>query len=312
MAQISVVIPAYNAMAHLPATLAGLQSQSFEDWEAVVVDDGSSDGTADWLASEAKADSRIHPVVSQNSGPSVARNKGVAYSDAPLIAFLDADDVWPEHRLERLVEIFEAREEAGVLYSRVAFFHETPRHISATSTILPRPARVIDVLRANPTCTMSNVAVRRELFLNSGGFDPMIVHGEDREWLVRVAAAGGRIEGLNEVLAYYRVVDGGLSTDLEAMRKGWRASVATAKRLGAAPPRAKLREAEADHLRYLARRALRLQAPPARAAGYALQSLGQSPLSIFSQFSRAAPVLIAALTAPLMPKKVRRALFAGG
>ncbi|MEM7267640.1 MAG: glycosyltransferase family 2 protein [Pseudomonadota bacterium] len=309
--EISVVIPAFNALRLLPETLNALKAQTFQNWEAVIVDDGSSDGTAAWLRAEARIDPRIHPIISENGGPSRARDKGVAYSSAPLIAFLDADDIWHDNRLTRLVETFEARPETSVLYSRVSFFRNDPGRPRAVSGILPRPATVEDLLRANPTCTMSNVAVRKEDFLNSGGFDPMIVYGEDREWLVRMAASGARIEGLNEILAQYRLVDGGLSTNLEGMREGWRASLATAQRLGVAPPEWKVEQAEADHLRYLARRALRLNAPPRVAARYALESFIHAPLMALSNLRRVGLVLFAAMAAPLIPGRVRRALFTG-
>ena len=95
------------------------------------------------------------------------------------------------------------------------------------------------------------------------------------------------------------------------MRQGWRASLAAAEAVGAAPPRRAIRGAEAAHLRYLARRALRLGLSPTTAARYAAASLMRAPMAALTDPGRAGAVTLAALAAPLTPKPMRRALYAG-
>src|SRR5438132_350110 len=88
----SVVIPALNAAATLPATLAALQEQTCSDWEAIVVDDGSTDDTPRVVEQHAVRDSRIRLVRASSHGVSAARNAGIAAATGAWLLFLDADD----------------------------------------------------------------------------------------------------------------------------------------------------------------------------------------------------------------------------
>ena len=91
--EVSVIVPCYNAAETLPATLASIQAQTQRDWEALCVDDASSDGTPGLLAAAAAVDSRIRVVPVPHGGVAAARNAGVALTQAPYVLFLDADDV---------------------------------------------------------------------------------------------------------------------------------------------------------------------------------------------------------------------------
>ena len=90
---ISVVVPVFNAAPHLLATLRTVQQQTLSNWELIAVDDGSTDASASLVAELAQTDHRIRLVRQANAGVSIARNRGVAACRAPLIAFLDADDL---------------------------------------------------------------------------------------------------------------------------------------------------------------------------------------------------------------------------
>lgn len=111
----SVVIPVYNGEPHLEAAVRNLQSQSFADWEAVIVDDGSTDATpsiADRLAAE---DPRLRVFHQANGGVSVARNRGLDEARGDWIIWLDADDAWADGAFARLAALVGAHADCDVL-----------------------------------------------------------------------------------------------------------------------------------------------------------------------------------------------------
>lgn len=121
MARVCIVVPAFNAEAHLAQTLDSVRRQTCRDWELVIVDDGSTDGTA--AIAEAFARSYIPEGVSvrviqqANAGLSAARNRGVGSSGSELIALLDSDDVWHPQKLERQLTALEARPTADFCFT---------------------------------------------------------------------------------------------------------------------------------------------------------------------------------------------------
>ena len=134
-----------------------------------------------------------------------------------------------------------------------------------------------------------------------------MVHAEDLDLLIRLVWTGARIEGVDATLTLYRANPAGLSADLPAMERGWRACVGRALETGAASPEEAAR-AEARQLRYLARRALRLGDPAA--ASYALRGAAASPRGFFGDLRRGGATFAAALASPLIPKPVARAIYA--
>lgn len=90
----SIIMPAYNASKSINRAIFSIQNQSYKNWELIIVDDGSSDGTYDLVSEKAKNDSRIMVFKQENKGPGSARNKAISYSTGNFIAFLDSDDYW--------------------------------------------------------------------------------------------------------------------------------------------------------------------------------------------------------------------------
>jgi glycosyltransferase involved in cell wall biosynthesis len=115
---VSVVIPAYNAAQYLAETLRSVLTQSYRQLEVIVVDDGSTDGTATIVQQFVAQDSRVRLVSQANAGVAAARNRGIAHVRGTLIAPLDADDVWHGDNLQRQVACFLRQgESVGVVYS---------------------------------------------------------------------------------------------------------------------------------------------------------------------------------------------------
>ncbi|KAF0654049.1 family 2 glycosyl transferase [Cyanobium sp. Copco_Reservoir_LC18] len=272
--KISVVVPVYNAAPHIAQTLGSVLTQSLGDWELIAVDDGSTDDSLAIMGRLFGDDPRIRLVPQPNAGVSRARNRGVALSRAPLIAFLDADDLWHPDKLRLHVEHHDHHADVGVSFARVAFLSPegTPTgQLAAQPRTFYRP---VDFLCENPTNTTSNWVLRRELFTTVGGFVSDMSYSEDLEWLLRVACDGRwRITGLPQVLTYYRTSVGGLSSSLQRMEQGWLRLIQEARRYAPDLVAQHFATAQAIHLRYLARRSLRLGGTPAVGTDFMVRAL---------------------------------------
>lgn len=306
MPKFSVIIPAFCAEATIGETLASVSAQTCGDFEVIVLDDASPDRTAAVVEVHGYRDPRIRLVCLDKSGPSWARNFGVALARGEWIAFLDADDLWPADRLATIAAAVDRPDAPEAVYGRTAFFRNTPEDARTVSSVRGTALTTYDLLCENPVCTLSNLTVRRDAFQKVGGFDIDIVHAEDVEFMLRLAAGGGRIEGIDATLVYYRASDYGLSANLEAMQKGWRRALAQARRLGVPLTDRDVRAAEAVHLRYLARRALRVRSGRLTALSLAIRAIALSPAAYFANPRRGILTLAGACARPFLPASVRR------
>ena len=181
---VSVVIPTWNRAALVAEAAASVLAQSWRDLELLVVDDGSTDGTADRLARI--GDPRLRVIRQGNGGVARARNRGVAEARGDWIAFLDSDDLWRPEKLARQMAMMLP------LPPRVGFCHtgieiagpvETVAHQAGPSGRIFDAALLDNPVRA-PT---SSGLVRREALAAIGGFDPSLPAIEDWDWLQRLA-----------------------------------------------------------------------------------------------------------------------------
>ncbi len=307
MAKFSVVIPCFNCADTIEATLASVQAQTLADWDVICVDDGSSDDTLAVLQRLAEAEPRLHIMSQENAGPSRARNAAATTAGGDIVAFLDADDVWLPGKLASVAKAFAEDPIADAVFGRIAFFRSHDEGDATTSTVRPGRAELTDFVGENPACTLSNLSVKRDAFLASGGFNETMRFSEDLEWLVRVAAGGMTLVATEDLHVRYRTSEGGLSADLQAMHQGWQRAVASAE--GALPAR-KMAAAEATHLRYLARRALRTQTAPRVGQALALRGMRLAPLAFLGGGHRGPLTLLGCLLAPVLPARLRQHLFA--
>ncbi|MFA3918358.1 glycosyltransferase family 2 protein [Ruegeria hyattellae] len=301
----SIIVPCFNAEATIVETLDSLSEQTLPDFEIICVDDGSTDATCALILAAQKQDSRISLARNTGKGPSDARNLGaLTLAQGEIIAFCDADDLWATSKLAYLNVAFRSSS-VDAAYSQVAFFDACPEKATTYSEVPESDLKVSHLLGENPVCTMSNLAVRREVFADTGGFDAQIVHNEDLEWLIRLVGQGARVVSIADALTYYRRNHGGLSADLPAMAKGRDAALKTAARFGFHPSK----KDEAVHMRYLARRALRLGYGRLGAVRFAMRGLLFSPVGFFAQPRRGALTLFGALVALVLPRRVNHLLF---
>ena len=303
----SVIIPMFNAVGSLAPAVASVLDQSDADFELIIVDDGSVDNSLAVALAIAALDDRIRVVSQSNAGPARARNLGVELARGTLLAFLDADDIWHEDKLAGHRAFHGVDPAIGVSYARIAFLEagrEAGTAARTESSVPSGPLTVTQLISENPVCTTSNIVVTRACFDAVGGFRAGMGYAEDQEWLVRVAAAGFEVCGIDRLLVEYRLSPGGLSSNLRRMYRGWR-RLAHQYRASI-----DLAAAEAVYCRYLARRALRSGGPASDALNFALRGMRCNAPAFLADRRRGGLTLAGALVGMLLPASTRARLFA--
>jgi glycosyltransferase involved in cell wall biosynthesis len=219
MPNVSVVIPAYNAMKYLPETISSLLAQDYTDFEAIIVNDGSTDNTQEW---ESKIqDSRVIFISQENRGLSGARNTGIRHAEGKYIAFLDADDLWHMSKLKKQVQQLDDNSEAGLVYSWVSYIDEQGRSVGKclqNSDVGMVWERLIE---HNIVECGSVAMVRRQCFEECGLFDESLKSAvEDWDMWLRIAARYP-FTVVEEALTYYRQHSSGASKDWKAMEHSY-------------------------------------------------------------------------------------------
>src|SRR5687767_15367714 len=120
---VSVIMPAYNTEKFIGESIQSVVDQTYANWELLIVDDGSTDKTADIIRQHAALDSRVKYLFQQNGRQAKARNLSIEHSQGTLIAFLDADDLWLPEKLERQLQALVATT-ADVVYSNGLIIYE--------------------------------------------------------------------------------------------------------------------------------------------------------------------------------------------
>lgn len=193
-------MPCFNGAEHLPASVGSVLQQTFSDWELIVVDDGSTDGSFDWL--QGQTDARLVVLRQANQGVSAARNAGLARASARYVAFLDADDTWAPTFLEHMFTTLQAHPEAVLAYCGwqnlglaggrgepfVPPDYETPKKR--------------ETLFAGCRWPVHAALARRDAVLAAGGFNPALKNAEDYALWLEIAGTAPVLR-VPEVLAFY-------------------------------------------------------------------------------------------------------------
>lgn len=181
-------MPAYNAERFLEAAVESMLAQDYEPFEAIVVDDGSTDGTAEIL----ERYDRLTVIHQENQGPAGARNTAITAARGAFLTAFDADDLWPANRVSLQAGFLLDHPDVGCVLGRQEW-------INPPSWLGRDP--VFGDLDGIP---VSSAMMRREVVERVGWFDASFQHGEDMDLLVRLRESGVRIEILPEVVWYRR------------------------------------------------------------------------------------------------------------
>jgi glycosyltransferase involved in cell wall biosynthesis len=180
--EVSVIIPTYNRRAMLLEAIDSVLAQSAQVFELIVIDDGSTDGSAEYLASLAET-IRFERI--DHRGPAAARNRGVAIARAPLVAFLDSDDLWAPMKLKRQLAFMRANPGCAISQTGEIWIRNG-RRVNPGMRHRKRAGDIfIDSLR---TClvSISAVIMRTDLFRAMGGFDESMDAAEDYDLWLRI------------------------------------------------------------------------------------------------------------------------------
>lgn len=256
---VTIVLPAYNASEYLTETVNSVLSQTYQDFELLVIDDGSTDNTKDIVNDFCERDSRIRLISQKNQGVSVARNNGIKTARGEYIAFLDSDDLWLPNKLAKHVEHLQANPKLGLSFARVEFVTCDGKSTGKYSN--PRMVNISakDLYEENAAVTPSNAVISRTALEQVGGFDGELSGAADAELFLRLKCHGWEVEGINEILVLYRTSLGGMSSQLYKMEEDWNR---LSQKAGVYAPELiqhHYKQAQAMLLRYLARRTLRLE-----------------------------------------------------
>ncbi len=212
---VSVIIPTHNYARFLGATLESVVDQTLADWEALVVDDGSDDEPASVV--ERLCDERISFLRQERQGASSARNSGLKRARAPVIAFLDADDVWENRFLEIMLAAILSHPESPYACCGYGFLDEAggryPRTVLAPALF----SNWVDNLRLARNPLLHSVVCQRSLCETLGGFDTSLGSREDWDlWLRAAAYCNTTPTMVRAPLALYRLHPDSQSSNLQS------------------------------------------------------------------------------------------------
>lgn len=214
---VSIIMPAYRAERYLLGSIESVRQQAWEDWELIVVDDGSPDASAAIVSEFSMIDSRIKLIRQENAGPALARQVALDAATGQFIAFLDSDDLWMPGKLARQLR-FMAEFKVPISFTRFRRVNEDGSRVGHLISI-PNRMDYNDLLR-NTAIATSTVIVDRKL---TGPFTLTNTYYDDFVLWLELLKRGHVARGLQEDLMRYRVVGGSVSRNkVRSARMVWR------------------------------------------------------------------------------------------
>jgi serine acetyltransferase/glycosyltransferase involved in cell wall biosynthesis len=215
--RVSVIVPAYNSMKYLPETLESILQQTFQDFEVLIINDGSSDNIVEWFSQI--EDPRVKLISQTNKGLSSARNTGIANSQGEYIALLDSDDTWEKTKLEKQVNYLDQNPSVDVVHTWIKLIDEKGK---STGRILKSYAQgniFREIIQQNVIACLSVIA-RRCCFESVRGFDENLRSLEDWDIWIRIAK-DYKFAVIPESLANYRQIPTSLSKNYQLIEQSF-------------------------------------------------------------------------------------------
>lgn len=209
---ISVVIPIYNTEKYLHECLQSVQDQTFTDFEVVMVNDGSTDTSADIAAQFSRADSRFRLVNKPNGGPSAARNKGIEESKGEFLLFLDSDDALHHDALKILRHAFELFPDAEMAMTDICQSELPVFRLNREFELVGGYSLLVDTLyqKDHTHNNMTGRLIKRSLIERIELFKEGMLY-EDLEYCARLYPACDRIAVSNSIITHYRLTPGSIT-----------------------------------------------------------------------------------------------------
>ena len=187
---VSIVMPTFNRMEFLPATVESVLRQTMREWELIVADDGSDQTTLHYLEGLTR-DERVRLLRLKRSGnPGAVRNAGIAAARGALLAFLDSDDLWAPNKLERQLAALRANRECRWSYTAFLMVDAdgTPLSSERTRPWTPHGGEIfVQIVRGTASIRLPSVLATTDFVREAGGFDEAIDRSEDYDLWLRLA-----------------------------------------------------------------------------------------------------------------------------
>jgi glycosyltransferase involved in cell wall biosynthesis len=208
MPKVSVIIPTYNREKYIVDTINSVLNQTFSDYEIIVVDDGSTDGTERVIREQFP--DKISYLSKPNGGPASARNMGMRIATGEYIAFLDSDDLWLPEKLEIQIRYMDSNPKCGLIGSWALTFRGTDSSkIEDVALACPETVPTLQRLLLVNCILLSTVMARASCIEKAGGFDNSLFVLEDYDLWIRLAMHY-ELANLPRVLARYRLHAGNI------------------------------------------------------------------------------------------------------
>ena len=201
MPTVSVIIPAYNAAKTIAETVDSVLQQEFDDFELIIVNDGSTDHTLEIL--QQCTDPRIRIFTFENAGPQRSRNRGLEKANGTFVSFLDADDLWTADKLKLQIETLQNNPAASVIYSWCDVIDEQGEFLRRGGHFIRRGDVFTDLFLINFGENGSNFLAYLDAIKSVGGFDEKIVAAQDRDMLLSLASQY-QFDVVPKVQVFYR------------------------------------------------------------------------------------------------------------
>lgn len=206
---ISIITPTYNRADFLGEAIDSVLAQTFDDFELIVVDDGSTDNTSSLV--KEYSDHRIRYFYQANQGQSVARNRALEKAKGEYICFLDSDNVWLENKLKKSLEVFKAHPKVDVVYADCILIDEDGNELSRKN--MKRYSGLIAKYMIKDNCvSMNTTMTKRECFNRFGGFDEDCKVADDYDLWLRFSGHYN-FHYISEYFVNYRVMKNQISSD---------------------------------------------------------------------------------------------------
>jgi glycosyltransferase involved in cell wall biosynthesis len=215
----SVIIPTFNRATLLASTLESVFAQRVSDFEVIVVDDGSTDGTMDYLRSLGK---RVNVFQQRNRGAGPARNFGARHAVGKYLAFLDSDDLWFPWSLEIYREVIRGYGDPAFIAGKPYIFSK-PQDLHKVKFGATTVERFADYFASGDQLRWwggSSLVIRRDAFIDVGGFTEEWVNDEDADLTLRLGVASGFVQITAPVTFAYREHAGSVQRDLQRLLTG--------------------------------------------------------------------------------------------
>ncbi|MFM6154955.1 MAG: glycosyltransferase, partial [Sphaerospermopsis kisseleviana] len=208
---VSVIIPVYNGQKYLAEAIENVKQQNYQPLEIIVIDDGSTDATAEIAA---KYQDTIRYLYQENSGPAAARNLGINMAKGEVITFLDVDDIWLEDKLKVQVDYFANNPSVEIvqgLIQQIERFEDPENHDSIFQT-LSNPYQFIN---------LGSAIYRKSVFDKIGLIDETLNYAEDYDWFLRAWENNISKVVLDLVMLFYRKHDNSMTKGKQLVELGF-------------------------------------------------------------------------------------------